>query len=421
MKYYCEKCKKLHEDNEMCPYVKKELKQHPEWLKEATDFAVVVGEERLIKTQALDQVAGKVNKVIGSNLSYEGTQQYVRDISVFKRLNEEAFSRSGHFSSPELAKSYLENVQNVAETTPRVMTSFESKLTGYGQEVDWIRMKQGELSSLFEKSSLLENNAAGVDGVTISRFNGKEISRTTIKASKNPITSNNTGINGVKKAIEKGNATEKDILFAPKGTEEAAKKAGLTNPVIEKNTAENIQRSNERLQKKILGGQAVTEPTMRQVAGKMMQGAVIGAVLSVTISSITTYIRYKNGELSKKEAVSIVAEDTLKGSLVGGAMGAVTIFLPAGPIGFVAGVAVGIYFDTLCKNILDEIWGTGAYGEILNASGYVYGMTMNLGDYYEKINFNSKMTERNLRKGSAIQGEIEKNFDTFEKMKGELL
>ena len=95
-------------------------------------------------------------------------------------------------------------------------------------------MKQGEVSNLWQKSTLLENNAPGVDGVTINRFTGKEISQTTIKASKNPMTSNSTGINDVKEAIQKGKATEKDIIFAPEGTEEVARKAGLKNPVIEK-------------------------------------------------------------------------------------------------------------------------------------------------------------------------------------------
>ena len=47
---------------------------------------------------------------------------------------------------------------------------------------------------LVRKSELLSNNAPGVDGVTYNRFTGKQISRTTIKASSNPMTKNSTGI-----------------------------------------------------------------------------------------------------------------------------------------------------------------------------------------------------------------------------------
>lgn len=419
MKWYCEKCKKMHEDEEMCPKIKSQLAKHPEWLVEAANFTTVAGEEVLINSQLLDKAAQGINKLAGTNLSYEGTQQFARDIQVFKRLNEEPFSRAGVFSTPESAKAYFENVLKVSETKPKALSSFEGKLTGYAQEVDWVRTKQGEISRLLEKSTLLENNAPGVDGVTVNRFTGKEISRTTIKASKNPMTSNSTGINDVKEAIEKGTATEKDIIFAPEGTEEAARKAGLKNPVIEKNSTEQINNSNKRLEQKILDGQATTAPTLEQVGSKMAQGAIVGAAVAVTVSAITTYVRYKNGELDKKEAFEIVGEDTLKGALVGGAMGAVTIFLPGGVIGFVAGMAIGVYFSKVCTNILDEIFGKGAYGAIMNASGYVYGMTFNLAEYYEKIELNNRRTRANISRANEVQTEIKSYFDYFEKMKGE--
>ena len=418
MNWYCEKCKKIHTDNEFCPRIKKQLSQHPEWLTEVANFTTVAGEEALITSQALDKAAQEINKLAGMNLSYEGTQQFARNIQVFKRLSEEPFSRSGAFSSPEAAKSYFENVLKVAEDRPRALTSFESKLTGYGQEVDWVRLKQGQVSSLCEKSTLLENNAPGVDGVTVNRFTGKEISRTTIKASKNPMTSNSTGISDVKEAIEKGTATEKDIIFGPEGTESAARDAGLKNPVVEKNTSEQIQNSNKRLEKKILDGQATTALTPQQVGQKMAQGAIVGAAVAVTVSTIITYVRYKNGELTREEAFSNVTEETLKGALVGASMGAVTIFLPGGAIGFIAGMAIGIYFSKVCTNILDEIYGKGVYGAILDASGYVYGMTFNLVDYYEKIAKNDKAVKQNIRKAENIQKTIDVNFDIFEQMKG---
>lgn len=419
MKWYCEKCKKIHMNDELCPRIRKQLKEHPELLSEAATFTTVAGQEVLVTSQLLDKVAQGINKLAGTHLSYEGTQQFARDIQVFKRLNEEAFSRSGVFSSPENAKAYLENVLKVAKDKPGALRSLESKLTGSSQEVDWLRMNQGKLSSLVKKSTLLNGNAPGVDGVTVNRFTGKEISRTTIKASKNPMTANSTGIKDVAEAIEKGTATEKDIIFGPKGTAAAAKKAGLSNPVIEKNTTKQIQESNKRLMEKIKKGQATTAPTLQQVGQKMAQGAIVGAAVSVTVSGITTYIRYRNGELSGEEAFSNVGEETLKGALVGGALSAVTIFLPAGAVGFIAGMAIGVYFSQACTNILDEVFGKGAYGAILNASGYVYGMTFNLADYYKKIEMNEKKTQKNLAKAAAEQEAIERNFDIFEAMKGE--
>ncbi len=417
MRWYCEKCKIFHEDDEMCPRIKKQLKEHPEWLDEAAKFTTVAGEEALVTSQALDQVARGINHLAGTKLSYEGTQQFARDIQVFKRLSEEPFSRSGAFASPEAAKSYFENVMEVAKNNPRAMTSFESKLTGYSQEVDWLRGKQGQISSLWEKSDLLSNNAAGVDGVTVNRFTGEQISRTTVKASSNPMTKNSTGINDVKEAIEKGTATKDDIIFGPEGTRAAARDAGLTNPVKEKNSVEQIRNSNERLKDKIMKGQATAAPTLEQVGQKAAQGAIVGAAVSLTVSAITNYVRYKNGELTREEAFRDVSEDTLKGAITGGALGAITIFLPGGVVGFVGGMAIGIYVSAVAGNVLDEIYGKGAYGEILNASGYVYGMTYNLAEYYKQIEQNNRRTRANVSATKEIHKTIEDNFDAFEKLK----
>lgn len=419
MNWYCTKCKKMHKDNELCPFIKQQLKEHPNWLKDAADFTTVAGEYALVTSQALEHVAQQINQLAGTKLTYEGTHQFARDIQVFKRLNEEPFSRSGVFSTPENAKSYFENVLKISKDKPRALSSFESKLTGYSQETDWLRMMHGKLSSLIEKSTLLDNNAPGVDGITINRFTGKEISRTTIKASKNPFTPNSTGIKDIQKAIEKGYATEKDIIFGPSGIKKAAEGAGLKNPVIEKNTVEQIRTSNQRLEQKILNKQATTAVTSSQLTSKMLQGSIVGAAIGLTVSSLTNFVRYKNGELLRDEAFREISEDTVKGAITGNTLTAVTIFIPGGAIGFVAGVAIGLYVDKVSSNILDEIYGKGAYGAILDSSGYVCGLTFNLEEYYQKIQQNNLITKNNINYAKNIQNQIQQNFNIFEQMKGE--
>ncbi len=419
MNWYCTKCKKTHRDNELCPFIKKQLKEHPNWLKDSADFTIVAGEYALVTSQTLDQVAQQINRLSGTKLTYEGTHQFARDIQVFKRLNEEPFSRSGVFSTPENAKTYFENVLKISKDKPRALSSFESKLTGYSQETDWLRMTHGKLSSLLEKSSLLNNNAPGIDGITINRFTGKEISRTTIKASKNTFTPNSTGIKDVQKAIEKGYATENDIIFGPVGIKKAAEEAGLKNPVIEKNTVEQIRASNQRLERKIMNEQATNAVTSSQLTSKMLQGSIVGAAIGLTVSSLTNFVRYKNGELLRDEAFREISEDTVKGAITGNTLTAVTIFIPGGAIGFVAGVAIGLYVDKVCSNILDEIYGKGAYGAILDSSGYVRGLTFNLEEYYQKIQQNNLATKNNINYAKNIQNQIQQEFNIFEQMKGE--
>lgn len=160
MNWYCEKCKRIHLSEEMCPQIKRQLSQHPEWIAEAANFTTVAGENFLVSSQALDAVVKNINNIAGTNLSYEGTQQFARDIQVFRRLNDEPFSRSGHFASPSGAKSYFENVLKISENKPRALTSFEAKLTGYSQEVDWVRQKHGEFGIRDAKKRTVKQQCA---------------------------------------------------------------------------------------------------------------------------------------------------------------------------------------------------------------------------------------------------------------------
>lgn len=394
MVYFCEDCVKVHEDGELCPNIKRQLKENPSILAEASNFVNIAGQNHLIASQSLDIVAQKVNSVLGSNLSFEGGHQFARDLQVFKRLNEEAFCRAEYFRTPELAKFYLENA------TKDQHNNLMRKIVGSAQEVDWLRGKQSEIRSLIEKSTMLNGNAAGVDGEIVSRLSGKEITRVTVKAA-----STKSGINqasqGIVKALKKGTLLPNETVYATEGTkarllDKLAKEIAHANSIgdtetantlteavnnlkiIEHGTVEGAAESAERLVQKIGDGKAFTYVPMEDALKKATQGAVIGAAVGLTISGITNYIQYKNGKITFNEAFANIGEDTAKSTIMGGAMGAITIFLPAGGIGIVASLFIGIYLNASLTNMLDEIFGKGAYREILIASGCVMGTSMNL-------------------------------------------
>lgn len=173
MKWYCKKCATIHDDNELCPKIKLQLKNNKNLLGEAADFITVAGEYNLITSNNMNKIFKPISNLLNSDLTYEGTYQVSRDIQVFKRLNEETFVRCGAFSSPEVAQEYLKN------TNLRTLTS---KITGASQEVDWLRMMNGKLSNIYKESSLFNGNAAGVDGQTVNKITGNTI-RVTVKAS----------------------------------------------------------------------------------------------------------------------------------------------------------------------------------------------------------------------------------------------
>lgn len=430
MAWYCEKCKKLHKDEEMCPHICKQLRKSPELLVDAANFIIVAGQYGLVTSNALNVAAQQTNKLIGTDLTYEGTKQFARDIQVFKRLNEEAFVRCGVFSSPEKAQNYLNNA------TAGQLKNIVAKINGSGQEIDWLREQQSNISNLIYKSELLNKNAVGVDSVVYNRFTGKEITRVTIKATQsqdglntnvqqvvkavklNRLNPNETafGVEGTKQALL--NKLDKEIKFAEQqgdfGLAERLREAKSLK-VIEYNSPKEVKVANERIKDKIAEGQATTYVTPEQLGDKMCDGAVIGAVVGLTVSAITSYIRYRNGELTRQEAFSQITEDTLKSAIIGAGMSAVTIFLPGGIIGFIGGMAVGIYMNAICINILDEVFGKGSYAAILNASGYIYGMTTNLETSIRTIDMSMHKTRDHLKEAKDIQQRIDSNLVEFAK------
>ena len=133
MGYYCEKCGLLHIETELCPYLLEQIRNDPSLLSQAATFTNVAAQYRLVTSQDFQMLTDTINKITGTNIRFEGTHQYIRDIQVFKRLNEEAFTRIGIFRSPSTAQNYLNNA------SPNQLKNLSGKLAGYGQEVDWLR------------------------------------------------------------------------------------------------------------------------------------------------------------------------------------------------------------------------------------------------------------------------------------------
>lgn len=433
MVQYCTRCKIIHNASEICPHFAKQLKENPSLLAEAANFTVVAGQYHLVTSQTLGTVAEGVNKLAGTNFAFEGTHQFARDIQVFRQLNVDSFSRSGHFANAKSAQDYfLNGTENQRQNVLR-------KLNGTAQEVDWLRWKNGKLSSLLGKSKLLgeeTSNAAGIDGTSVNRLVKNKIEKITIKASVSD-KGLGTNIKGVLKALEKGTLDPKDTLVGIEGSTDALAKALDHNikkaldtgnleyakrlqqakeymKVKELNNYDSVKRSTARLENKIKAGQAATQVTVNDMAKKACQGAIVGAAVGLTVSSISNYIKFKNGEITEEEAFTAIGKETIKGGVIGGAMGALTLFLPGGALGFAAGMAVGIYLNTTCTNVLEEIFGEGAYGKILDASGYVYGMTVNLEMALRKIEQNEKQMERNISKAKKIAATVEENFTNFD-------
>ncbi len=421
---YCEFCRELHDENQLCERYKRELKKHPQWLSEATEFATLAAQYHLITSQTLDKTASAVNKVLNTNLSYEGTHQALHDIMTFKQLSVDAFAKSSVFSSPDSARRYLDSLEN----TKALM----AKLGGTSKEVEVMMRNNGSLKGLFSNTTLYgeaQHNMPGVDGVTkvYKVFGGKE-TRFSVKSTQYKVTPGHSTIDSIFKSIENGDFVPGDIIEGTQGYEQAFKKrleqeiakanaSGNTQKaemlkryentkVNESGTSQDIRADAERQKNKMAKNKAYTEITGSEVASKMLQGAIVGAAISLSVSSLTNFIRYKKGELSAKEAFRDVGEDTVKGALVGGTMAGVTLFLPGGIIGFAAGMAIGVYVSTVFGNVLDEIFGKGYYAELLHAEGYIVGTAKNIEEMMREFGKNVISTQNNNRASSKTLAAI---------------
>lgn len=433
---YCEKCRDFHEANDMCPKYKEQLKHHPEWLAEAADFANVAAQEQLVATQALNDVCKAVNKVANTNLAFEGSQQAARDIQVFAKLNSDSFRVSNQFANSQAAKQTLDNA---SEGFQRYL---KGRLNGTGEEIDWLRSQQGKISSILKKSSLPDGNTVGYDGETINRLTGKIIQKTSVKAAEGS-SGLYTNAKDIVEALEKGTLAPDNAVTGVKGTKDAVIKAidkrieqaassgdkNLVNrlkqakdnlKINELGSPDKVKESTERLTKKIASGQANTAITPDMVAQKAAQGAVIGAAISLTISGMTNFIKYKNGEITRDEAFRDIGEDAVKGLITGAAMGAITLFLPGGAIGFVAGVAIGMYISEVAENMLDEVFGKGAYEQILHSCGYVAGTAKNAAEMIEEYGESIKSIDKSNQWSRATLSRISQkenvNADSLNKL-----
>ena len=176
-------------------------------------------------------------------------------------------------------------------------------------------------------------------------------------------------------------------------------------------TMDSVKESTKRLTEKIANGKANITVTSSELMSKMAQGAVIGAAFALTVSGITNFIRYKNGEISEQEAFRDIGEDAAKGLLTGGAMAGVTLFLPGGPLGYVAGMAIGMYIGATCTNLLDEIFGKGAYEQILNACGYIEGTARNVEEMLKEYQRNIQRIDTNLARSRRTRAQTKKDLD----------
>lgn len=426
---YCGRCKNTHEKEELCSDFKIQLQNNPNLISEAINFTNLATQHQLISTQALDGVAKSINKIANTNLTFEGSKQCARDIQVFQQLNVDAFKNTGVFNDPKMGQKYLQ------EGGISIENNLKRKLTGTAQEIDWLRDRKGSLTRIFEKAKLVGEetaNAPGIDGVVENRFTGLKKGVSV----KNSISNKGLGTNvrDVLKAIDKGTINPDDIIVGTDGTKNSVMKMLEKN--IEKATREGnlellgklkeardklkvkeignfekTKNSTDRLYNKAKNGKAYNSINRKVVTKQMRNGAVIGAAVNFSVASISNYLKYKNGEITREKAFLEIGQETCSGAIIGSAMGGLSLFFPPGAVGFAAGIAVGMYVSKTTQNVMNEIFGKGVFEQILHTSGYIYGTTMNLKTLLSEIEMNENKISENHTNMRNLEKKINKKSE----------
>ena len=73
-----------------------------------------------------------------------------------------------------------------------------------------------------------------------------------------------------------------------------------------------------------------------------------------------------------------------------------------------------MYINAVCTNVLDEVFGKGAYERILHSCGFVTGTAKNVGEMLHKYQNNMRRIEQNIDQMSAIRGETQRNLKRAE-------
>ena len=292
----------------------------------------------------------------------EGTHQLIRDIKIAQLLQDK-FHNIAAYTTSEGFKTWLEEKMSGSINS---QANALNRLQGDGAgEIDFLRKMQGSLRSLFTKTDFVRDasghipsNTGGIDLQEINRITGKVINEYQVKSLRSLDTINET----LKEFVNNKAYDENIVLVGPKELIEAAKKQGLKNPTKIMGSVHDNAKSAEALKNKVLAGDMATELTAKAVIGKIAGGALIGAGISIGISSLTNYIEYKKGKISKEELFEKAGKEGAKGAISGGALAGLSLFVPGGLIGIGIGFVVGTYL----RRVLDDAFGDGIFAEVLD-------------------------------------------------------
>lgn len=290
-------------------------------------------------------------------------QDYVRNIQVADLLNTK-FLQSGIFKS---AKDIQDWISDKLSADPTSLNNVYRMLEGHGAgEVDFVRYINGSLKSLLYKAEFatneagaIVNNVGGIDVVLRNRFTDEIVQRIQVKSN----WSNTAGnLRNTINEFVNGKYYSPDIILAgPKELIDKAKEMGLPNPTqVFHDTGKNLE-SAEKLKDLAEKGKLSNTLFSINTIQELGEGALIGAAISLGVSSVENYISYRNGLIDMDVAFNNIASDSARGAVVGVALKGVALLCPPGLIG----IGIAIVIGSGLRKVIDITFGKGDFEKLL--------------------------------------------------------
>lgn len=352
--YYCKKCQMDH------------------------DITSTIGVRHLHHNLSEKEIANFINiattiptyEVVRNGIPdvFEGTDAFVREVKIIQTLQEK-FPNVDAFKTTNGLKEWLEEqLQGSNNAAANALSRIQGDAAG---EVDFVREMQGSIRNIFTKIDFPRNadgrivsNNPGIDAIEYNRLTGEIINEYQVKTLRSADSINET----LRDFLNNDHYKPTTVLVGPQELIDRAHELGIPNPTKVMGTLQDNLDSANELSNKILNEQLAIGMTPGSVAGEMISGAAIGAVISVTVSGLVTYLQYKSGKITFDEMKIKIAKDGLKGAITGGALAGLSLFIPGGIIGAGVGFVVGV---TL-RRLLDEAYGDGMFGGVLETTRAVH-------------------------------------------------
>ena len=459
MKRYCEECRDFHEENDLCPRYKEQLKQHPEWFNEMMQTMVTstIGaptvqrygsaiKEHLVAYSGVDNQSGQTltrslkslsQQKTNANYEYQNLRQragFAAESMESARTNAERAingesGRVVRYDDVGTANHPLYDLIELDANGNAVAgTGIQMKFIGGTPQDCWSKVTSTKCQKYVDSNTPIQvpsdyyDKMLGIADEQIQKLNNQyqRLLSQGDYAKANAVKSRIEHCEKTKGLLQKSRVSSQEAVYAVEHPEKYtakeiiknANQAGLhaaqsgaligggvsiiRNVIQLKNgdikadvAVKNIVIDTA---KGAVGGYVVgaggaalkgvmqnsTSSAVRSLSETQFPSATIGLVYGITKSAVTNFIKYKTGEITKKEMAKSFGKDAVKGALVTCSMA--MIAFPEGAIGVAAAMGVAMYLDATCTNLLDEVFGEGAYEQILHACGYVASTANNIVD-----------------------------------------